>query len=119
MSQETAYCVPDVKQVDTYDTMFADAGCERRVVTSSRPSCGWQPDPVRYIVERANEPCSYFTGVKSMYIAEKFETDSYFEPDDDGNCVEKPIDSSREYYVAGAEISPDDTFVALTRETDD
>ncbi len=117
VSKETAYCVPGIKEVDTYDTMFADASCERRVV-SVRSSCGSHPDPIRYIVERVYEQCS-LAGVKAMYVASRLESDSYFEADGDGNCVETPIDPSHEYYVAGADISPADTFGALTREIDD
>ncbi len=39
--------------------------------------------------------------------------------DEQGFCTETPVDTDDEYYVAGDEVSLDETFVKLTYSTDE
>jgi hypothetical protein len=58
--------------------------------------------------------------VDEIYEAKKFDGDSYYVIDEgNGLCIERAIHPDFEFYATGARISPEDTFVRLTYETDD
>jgi hypothetical protein len=121
ISEQEGYCVPDYASATEYDTTYADDACTREVfIRSKTSSCGEPVQPIRYIVDQvSSDPECLPSRVRAIYVAEKHEGSSYYVGDDDGSCTQTPIDTDDEYYVAGDEVSLDETFVKLTYSTEE